>query len=297
MLELIAIPTLLTVGFLWDYLSSEDDDDDFSDDPIQITLEDDVVEFHGTEAKEHVRANALDNILTGSDNNDLIGGLEGEDTISGEAGDDRLFGGDGSDSASGGVGDDKIFLADGDDFVLPDPATQSDAGNDFIRGGAGHDVIMDSVGSNTVHGDIGHDLLFSVDGLGLDGTIDPSETNSPDSIHAGFGNDTLVGDAGDTLTGGAGEDRFVIATPSDTPGAPAVVTDFDLRDDLLSVVFVDQSPADPTIRFEHDAEADLLRALVDGQEVATLSGLGPSDVPFLRTFVTTMPELLAGTAA
>ncbi|MEP5728931.1 MAG: calcium-binding protein [Sulfitobacter sp.] len=292
MLELIAIPTLLTAGLAWALFSDDDGDPDTSDDPIEITLADDVANFEGTDAKEHVRANALDNLLTGSDNNDLIGGLAGADTLNGEDGDDRLFGGEGSDAALGGAGNDKIFLGDDDDVAVSGDG--SDAGDDFIRGGAGNDVIVDSAGFNSIRGDIGHDLILSIDGLNADGSIAADTPNTPDTVHAGFGNDTLVGDAGDELTGGFGEDTFVIAVPSTAPGAPAVVTDFDLRDDLLSVVFLEEIPADPTISFEHDAEADLLRAMIDGQEVATIRGLDASDVPFLRTFTTTMPALLAG---
>ncbi len=294
MLELVLLPALLGLGFAIDFISSKDDEDE-TDDPVLVTLADDVAQFDGTEVKDHVTGNALDNLLFGGGNDDLLGGLDGNDTLVGGEGDDRLFGGAGDDLAQGGTGDDKIFLGDGEDTLAY--ADGSDAGDDFIRGGDHGDTLIDTRGSNEIYGDLGADLISTVDGIRPDGTMGtPEETGTTDTVHAGFGNDTLIGDSGDVMTGGEGEDYFVVATALQNGDAPTVLADFDLRDDLFSVVFLGTPPEDPTVSFTFDDATGLVLASVEGQAVATLSGLEPGDIPFITTFTTTLPELLEGTA-
>ncbi|KIN62445.1 hypothetical protein Z946_1303 [Sulfitobacter noctilucicola] len=269
-----------------DFLSSDTEEDE--EPPVETVLGDDVADFIGSDAKDHVEANLLDNLLIGGAGKDLLGGLDGADTLFGDDGDDRLFGGNDDDLALGGAGNDRIFLGDGDDTTVLDGDAGSDAGDDWIRGGAGADTIVDSLGVNNIFGDIGHDEISTLDA--------ETDGSTPDSIHGGYGNDTLIGDDGDILTGGFGDDSFVVAAASDQPGAPVVLTDFDLREDMLSVVFVDEVPEDTTLRLTFDAETDLIRAYAGEIEVATLSGLTASDIPFITTFVTTLPELMAETA-
>lgn len=290
MLELIIFPSLLGLGLAMDYFAQETEEED----PILINLGEDVTVFEGTDAKEQVEANALDNLLYGAGGNDLLGGGEGDDTLMGGEGDDRLFGSPGDDIGLGGDGNDRIFLGDGDDTTVAEDGEAQDAGDDFIRGGAGSDTIIDSMGSNQIFGDLGADRIVTVDGLQADGTLSGEEQiNTPDTVHAGYGNDTLIGDNGDILTGGGGDDTFVVVTPLNTPGAPAVLTDFDLRDDLFSIVFMDGMPEDPTVHFAYDTDTGLLHASVGDQDIATLYGLTADDVPFIQTYVTTLPELLA----
>ena len=290
MLALFAIPALLGVGLAYDYFTDEEDDGDENgnDQPIEITLDTDVVGFVGTEAKEHVEANALDNDLRGGDGNDKLSGHEGNDTIDTGAGDDRIFGGAGDDVAIGGDGDDRIFLSDGDDTAVASPNGSADAGDDLIRGGAGQDRITDGYGSNTIFGDTGSDWISSIDS---DGSPD-----TPDTVHGGFGDDLVIGDAGDELTGGEGEDGFVVAARSDETGMPAMLLDFDVRDDLFSVVLLEEPETAPEITFEHIAETNQLAALVNGQQVALLNDIEAADVPFIQTFVTTLAELNGTTA-
>jgi Ca2+-binding RTX toxin-like protein len=286
MLELIILTSVLGLGLAIDYIASGDDESE--PDAVEVALAQDALRFDGTDAREHVTGNALDNIFLGGDEDDLLGGLAGDDMLFGENGDDRLFGGAGDDTAIGGAGNDRIFLGDGNDTTAQSLPDAGDAGDDFIRGGAGADSIIDTRGSNQIFGDTGNDRIITVDGL-----ADNSEAGTADTVDGGFGNDTLFGDAEDVLTGGAGEDRFVIALPSTLPGAPAVITDFDLRDDLFSVVFMETAPANETVTFAFDSATKLVHAQVNGQEVATLEGLTAADVPFINTFVTTLPELMA----
>ncbi len=292
MLELIIFPALLGLGLAMDYMSTQDEPE--AEEPTLVTLDSETANFIGTDAMEHVTGNALDNAISGGAGNDVLGGNEGNDTLDGGTDNDRLFGGEGDDVALGGAGNDKIFLGDGNDTTQAPDGSYADAGDDFIRGGANADTIIDTQGSNQIFGDLGPDRIITVDGLNPDGTIDaPAEGNTPDTVHAGYGNDTLIGDDGDVMTGGGGDDSFVVLTTFQNPAAPAVLTDFDLRDDTFSVVFVDGAPEDPTINLVFDPVNNLLRASVGGHEIATLSGMTAADIPFIRTYVTTLPELMA----
>ncbi len=294
-LAYIIFPSLLGLGLAMDYYAQQTEDEE--DDPILIDLAEGVTNFEGTDAKEHVEGNALDNMLNGADGNDLLGGADGDDTLMGGDGDDRLFGSPGDDIGLGGEGNDKIFLGDGDDTTVAENGEAQDAGDDFIRGGAGADTIIDGKGSNQIFGDLGADRIITVDGLQADGSLnDTEETNTPDTVHAGYGNDTIIGDDGDVLTGGGGDDTFVILTTLQSPGAPAVLTDFDLRDDLFSIIFMDPIPEDQTVEFTYNAETGLLHASVGDHDIATLSGLTAADVPFIQTYITTLPEMMAQAA-
>ena len=287
MLGLFTIPAILGLGLAYDFISDQRDEEeeqtDIRDDPIQITMAEDAVIFDGTEAKEHVQANAHDNTLRGGDGNDKLSGLGGDDTIDAGAGDDRIFGGDGNDEAIGGAGNDRIFLGGGNDVSISSEDGSADAGDDLIRGGAGQDSIADGYGSNTIYGDTGRDVISTID--------DPLSQGTADTVHGGYGNDTVIGDAGDLLTGGEGDDNFVVAARSDTSEAPAMLIDFNVQEDLFSVVLLETPDAPPEITFEHLPDTNQLAAVVNGQQVALLNDIDAGDIPFIRTFVTSLAAL------
>ncbi|SEL28757.1 Ca2+-binding protein, RTX toxin-related [Roseovarius nanhaiticus] len=140
--------------------------------------------------------NVVENILIGSDEDDLlvgthgrdmIDGLAGDDNLAGLAGRDRIFGRDGDDNISGGDGDDILFGGNGNDLIV------GGAGNDWISGGAGDDRIFGGDGDDEIYGDAGDDMADG--GAGND------------VIHMGEGDDTaLGGDGDDLLSGGSGAD-------------------------------------------------------------------------------------------
>ncbi|WP_171254680.1 calcium-binding protein [Acinetobacter sp. NRRL B-65365] len=92
---------------------------------------------------------ALDDFLSGTEQNDVIktfGGndsvaaLGGDDVIYGGKGDDVIYGGAGNDLLDGGADNDKIYGDIGADKLV------GGAGNDYLDGGAGNDTYIFSLG-------------------------------------------------------------------------------------------------------------------------------------------------------
>lgn len=80
--------------------------------------------------------NALNNILVGSDGNDVLFGGSGDDRLAGRSGKDVLYGGDGNDQFWGEVGKDRYHGGPGDDifiFVKPDFTSPSRYDADMIE--------------------------------------------------------------------------------------------------------------------------------------------------------------------
>ncbi|HEX8379864.1 MAG TPA: hypothetical protein VF619_04865, partial [Allosphingosinicella sp.] len=82
-----------------------------------------------------------DEIIKGTNGNDVINGGSGDDFLQGRAGGDALNGGDGDDQLHG------------------------DAGDDYLRGGAGADLLHGGLGTDTaVYSGSIHEYSFSRDG-------------------------------------------------------------------------------------------------------------------------------------
>ena len=155
-------------------------------------------------------------------------GFGPEDDVSeGTIADDSMYMGVGDDQATGGAGDDRIFFGEGQDrtVVLNEDGSFDNTGmegDDFIRGGDGRDILVDSLGSNTIYGDTGWDRMNSID--------DADDQGTADTKYGGFGEDVMFADSGDTISGGAQEDRFnVIVTGSSDP---VTITDYEAGEEL-----------------------------------------------------------------
>ncbi|MBW4985606.1 hypothetical protein KZZ07_23985 [Mameliella sp. CS4] len=98
--------------------------------------------------------------LIGSDLNNVMRGLGGDDTLHGLDGFDTMFGGDGADVMYGGDGAEEMDGGPGDDVI----AGQDRA--DTILGGDGNDTISDGPGWDTVDAGSGDDVVYV--GLGRD---------------------------------------------------------------------------------------------------------------------------------
>lgn len=145
---------------------------------------------------------------------DVIKGLEGEDTIYAQGGhfllyggedDDLLVGEDASGLAFGGHGDDSISVS-GSRWIAA-----GEDGNDTLSGGAASDTLIGGDGSDSILGGEGDDLLI---GHGLwythpaTGSIEISAllSDASDTLIGGDGNDTMIATAGDTIVIGEGDD-------------------------------------------------------------------------------------------
>ncbi len=142
-----------------------------------------------------------DDRITGSPNNDIIHGREGNDIISGIGGDNVIYGQGGNDGIEGGAGQDIIF---------------GGSGNDHLHGLAGDDVVYGGEGSDRLYGGDGNDMLFG-----------------------GEGSDRLFGGLGrDTLTGGPSRDSFGIgvSTGAQSVEEADLITDFTKDEDIIEFV-------------------------------------------------------------
>ncbi|OGI41303.1 MAG: hypothetical protein A2140_02755 [Candidatus Muproteobacteria bacterium RBG_16_62_13] len=144
-------------------------------------------------------------VLSGTDDNDLILGKSGNTVIQSGSGNDVVFAGDGNDLIDPGSGDDVIYAAGGNDIVMPG------TGNDVVYGGLGDDLIFGGDGNNALLGEGGNDVVLSGEGNDL---IDGGAGNDvvyggggDDLVSGGSGNDALFGaDGADELLGGSGHD-------------------------------------------------------------------------------------------
>ena len=156
-----------------------------------------------------------DRIFAGG-GNDRVYGDGGDDLIHGESGADSLYGGSGKDSLYGGSESDSLYGESGNDVLY------GDSGNDKLFGGNDNDLLFGGTGSDHLYGDSGDDILFGDDS-------ETSTSGGNDILSGGSGNDLLIGLYGqdvlqgqssssllsafeiDTLTGGVGQDTFVVA--------------------------------------------------------------------------------------
>lgn len=153
-----------------------------------------------------------DDILTGDAGADTVDGGGGNDVLGGRAGDDLISGGYGDDNIDGSAGNDSLSGDDGDDVV------QGNDGHDQIAGGAGNDSLTGHMDDDTLLGDDGDDSLIG--GAGNDSLLGGV---GEDWVAGGYDDDVLQGGAGhDTLDGNAGNDTlwgFDPDTPSDSQGS------------------------------------------------------------------------------
>ena len=129
-----------------------------------------------------------DNVLTGGLGNDTISGGEGDDALDGSGGNDQLDGNEGDDTLLGGAGNDSLDGGEGDDALV------GDIGNDVLAGGEGDDTLSGGEGDDVLDGGEGYDVL---DGEG--------------------GNDRLLAGAGDVASGGNGDDVIEVSTDDYAP--------------------------------------------------------------------------------
>lgn len=134
-----------------------------------------------------------------------VGGT-GNDQIFGNVASNRLQGGGGADTLNGQSGDDVLF---------------GNSGNDTLMGGDGADEMHGGAGIDTIdYSDTGTAITVRMDLGKASGSRATGDTfDMIENVFAGWGNDTIYGDAGantinghfgnDTIYGGAGGDHLV----------------------------------------------------------------------------------------
>jgi Ca2+-binding RTX toxin-like protein len=127
------------------------------------------------------------NVCKGTNNNDkiiaggvgfqTIFGLDGKDLIQGDIQSDVIYGGHGNDVISGGEGTDSLFGNDGNDVIYGDSGTNAifGGGGNFIYGNDGNDRLYGGTDNDALTGGSGHDFFDCSEGVDTVTDFDPKE--------------------------------------------------------------------------------------------------------------------------
>lgn len=270
--------------------------------------------FSGDANAEDIEGGADDDVLAGGGNNDTLAGGDADDLLLGEAGNDvmsatqgydTLLGGGGDDTIYGGRGQDWLIGGAGDDFLLGgegDDTLSGSTGADTLEGFKGNDLISgldirddaDALQTNLLTSASGatqlaqgledyvatnFDVSATPDILArLDGGLTSANTTdkADDVLFGGRGDDTLVGDFSDTMTGGRGQDDFAIL--SDGANEAVTVTDLDTSLDSLNITV--PTGTNPAVTLVNGATPEVgVSVVIAGDVVAVLKGLTAANIP------------------
>jgi Ca2+-binding RTX toxin-like protein len=193
---------------------------------------------YGNAGNNFITGTDYGNQITADEGNDTLYGLGGMDTINGGTGNDIIDGGSEADNMVGGQGDDVYYVDLVETYQRDKVVEISNGGNDKIvsstsytldvnverlqlianaRNGTGNNLSNTLDGndlSNMLSGEAGADRL-----LGMGAADRLLGGGGADFLDGGAGNDILTGadisargrNEIDTLTGGLGADRFILA--------------------------------------------------------------------------------------
>ena len=149
-----------------------------------------------------------DDMLHGGGGNDTMFGGLGDDTLNGGAGNDVFWGNGGSNTYIGGPGNDAFHLMNvGDGSRITEAA---DGGTDIISFARMKEAVGDSTNPYTVANEV-----ENVMGTSEDDFI--TGNDSMNVIEGGDGADTLVGQAGDTVSYASSDRRVRVDLTDSTP--------------------------------------------------------------------------------
>lgn len=247
--------------------------------------------------------------ITGGVGYDVLVGEDGADTIVGDKGYDTLLGGSGNDEVSGGDGNDVMVGGSGSDYLMggnDDDVLFGSSGQDKLQGDKGDDFIIsaENLGSvSRILADYDAENYFTEQSAAMqedlnrrhDGDAVFEAPRSPtlldrvntslnstgsgtadDLVFAGGGNDTIIADLSDSVTGGAGNDQINIL--SGGQGKSVEVRDFTPGQDIINVYV--PTGTNPAISYVPGATPeDGVSVVVAGDVVAVLKGVVASNVP------------------
>ena len=288
-MELLILAGLMTAGLLVSVFKDDNDPE-----PAEDSFTD------GTEGDDSLVGGGGDDLLMGQDGDDTLDGAGDDDAVLGEGGNDLLRGSGGDDSLAGGTGDDRLNGWSGDDLLI------GGAGNDQLAGGQDDDSLFGGTGGDTLEGGAGNDLLDGREALTaadypadllaefndsmadllpnpapadltqrLEDVLDPQGEPAPDLLRGGAGDDTLIGDSGDTLNGGSGEDSFVVSYDGAEDFAAAVLRDFQPGSELLDIRLGD-AVVGGDLTFAADGPDTVIS--LNGVQLAIVSNATPEDL-------------------
>ncbi|WP_270729596.1 calcium-binding protein [Shimia sp. Alg240-R146] len=249
-------------------------------------------EITGDDSDNQLTGSGLDDTIDGLGGDDRLVGLSGDDIMSGDEGADTLLGGFGVDVLSGDAGNDLVKGGLGNDFLF------GNEGDDTLVGSGGDDVLSAGNGSDQLEGGAGADILLSVEADGAQGAAD--------QLFGGADNDRLIGDDGDTMTGGDGVDRFEVVVG--VGAEPVVITDLslfhgegaELPSDLVS--FLDREGQlltreqliEAGARLEVADTPDDTNVIMGDQVVATIQGYTVEDLSSETNWLGNLSPALTG---
>lgn len=151
--------------------------------------------------------NGLTPTMTGTNGNDLLIGTDGDDVIVAGEGLDEIYGLGGNDTICGNRDGDVIDGGNGNDVIFGNEGADrliGGFGNDDLRGGYWRDTLIGGAGNDVMRGGRGTDVLLG--GAGQDTAYG---NDGMDSLDGGAGNDVLFGQQGrDTVQGNSGNDTI-----------------------------------------------------------------------------------------
>lgn len=121
--------------------------------------------------------NDNDKMIAGGVGVQTIFGLDGNDLIQGDVNTDIVYGGDGNDIISGGEGTDSVFGNDGNDILYGDSGTNVlfGGGGNFLYGGDGNDKLYGGSDNDVFTGGSGDNYFDCNEGLDTVTDFDPQK--------------------------------------------------------------------------------------------------------------------------
>ena len=243
------------------------------------------METHATHV-EHLRlvgtgnltatGNALDNRILGNDENNVIDGGAGVDTLRGGLGDDTYY----IDTANDRVFE---FAGEGTDTVISSISFKLSTTSQHIEGlelrGSGDIEGWGNNADNLLTGTTGENRLVGANGndtLSAEGGNDTlNGGDGDDSLDGGAGNDLLFGTTGaDTLNGGAGDDRLFAGVDTDVDifvfedgfGIDRIF-EFDIGEDVIDLSAVNGITDFTDLGLNHMTQTGDHTRITDGSDI------------------------------
>ena len=176
-------------------------------------------------------------------------------------------------------------------------------GHEIITGSSGEDMIALTGGIDVVYGGDGNDTIFADGGYATNISFTAPGENEEitdvifeterDTIFGGDGDDTILSLHGNDVTGGEGEDLFVLRSDSSFnvgPGffEPTIITDFTAGEDMILVRHIPGTLLDPSdvsiATLEDGSGASLtvkgrVTAIIYGGQDLTLDDIAINELP------------------